>query len=758
MQLSASKPLSVFLIFCCFILATGMARAEKNNALSQSEAKAVLLYNFIKHTQWEKMNKPMVEVGFLGVEDAFIQDFKRIAKEVSVHGRSIAPQIINSYAAAGRLEVLVLGAQYNRRLPQVAASISHTQTLIISDGAVDRSSAMINYTYPESDKISFEINKNNIIFEGLKVSSDILLHGGSEIEVADLYNQMEEALITVKNKLRQQEAVLFEQQRVVSQQAEQIHDHYALMEEKNKLILSQTEELSALMLELQIVDNNLNLSQFQLAQSQRKVLLANQELKTSQLQAIELSQAIQNNKKILTVQIKEIADQNIQLEYQSTELSSQEGTIELQRNIILLALIVLLSITGVIIFRQKIALARESFLLDEEARLVVAQKKSIDAYELSLKVKNDFIVAINHELKTPMHIISSALYNIQQGDEIDTNLDFLHNGSEQMSQLINDMLLYSELQSHEAAAHLTCAPIRKNLQSVVKVYREKAAAKSVTLHYEISDNVPAFILVDLLKIRRVIEKILCNACKFTDSGMIDMSVRCEITDHAQLMVNISDTGIGIPPDILDKIYEPFLQRETGLSRRYEGLGIGLSICKGVMQLLGGDITVSSRAGEGTDVLIALPIQIPVADQVPSVPLESSLPIAFEQDRSVLLVEDNDISRMVMEKLLSGLGYVAVSVNNGFEALSILEHQALDLVLMDIQMPEMDGIECTRLLRELSIKNQPPVLALTANLTENIRRNCLAVGMNAVLSKPVSAKELSFTLNACFQNRPVSRHI
>lgn len=756
MRLSTHKLLSIVFIFCWLLFSTAFVRAENNVFLSQDEAKAVLLYNFIKHTEWQATKKPIVEVGFLGVPEAQVQEFKRIANEASVHGRSISPQILTDYTHAGRLEVLVLGVKYNRRLAEIASSISRTQTLIISDGAHDRTSAMINFTYPKSDKISFEVNKNNIIFEGLKVSNDVMLYGGTEIEVADLYNQMEAALVLVKKKLRQQEAVLFEQQKTIAKQSEQIHDHYALMTTKNKLIVEQTKASNDLSLELQIVDNNLNQSQYQLAQSENKINQAKKDLVASQLASVQLEQDIEANKGILIEQVSEISRQGEQLKAQSNELNSQEGTIELQRNVILAAFGLLFCISAVIIFRQKRALEKEQLLLAKEARLVVAQQASLDAYEMTLKVKNDFIMAINHEFKTPMHIMNSALYNIEQGDEVDANLDFLMSGSEQMTRLVEDMLMYSELQSEDASPYVTCAPIRKEITAAVDLFKERAAAKSIELHCEISENLPPFVLVDILKLRGVIEKVLCNACKFTERGMIDVSVRCVTTDFTQLIINISDTGIGIAPDALENIFDPFMQRETGLSRRYDGLGIGLSICKSVMQLLGGDVVVTSTLGEGTEVLLSLPIQMPVADQMPTSVTFGASDLPVVHDKHILLVEDNDVSRLVMEKLLRGLGYTCTSAENGLKALDMLKEQNSDIVLMDIQMPVMNGIECTRLLRAAN-GFQPPVIALTANLTEHIRRECLNVGMSAVLSKPVSTKELADTLNTYVSHNSISAH-
>ncbi|MCK5881671.1 MAG: DUF4154 domain-containing protein, partial [Sinobacterium sp.] len=673
-------------------------RAADRQLLAQDEAKAVLLYNFIKHTEWRHTEKPVIEVGFLGVDDRVVEKFKRIANEAGVHGRSISPQILRNYSNAGRLEVLVLGAKYNRRLAEIAASIARTQTLIVSDDASNNTSSMINFIYPKADKISFEVNQSNLEFEGLKVSKDILLYGGSEIEIADLYKQMEEALVLVKAKLRQQETVLFEQRKTVSKQADQIHNHYDLMTKKNRLIFEQTEHLSQLSLELQIVDNDLNKSLFLLANSEKEIVTAQKNLASSKLLALDLEKNIRVNSATLKAQGVEISTQSKQLKQQSSVLINQEGTIESQRNIILVAFILLFFTTALIIYRQKRALDSEHDLLEKEEALVEAQKKSIDAYEMSLRVKNDFITAINHELKTPMHIINSALYNISKGDEVDCNLNFLEHGSQQMSQLIEDMLMYSALLSDDAKPHITCAPMRKEILQVADLFRERAAAQSIELHCEISESLPAFILVDVVKLRRVLEKVLCNACKFTEAGMIDVSVRCETGDFTQLIIKVSDTGIGISPEALHSIYSPFVQREAGLSRRYEGLGIGLSICKSVMTLLGGNIDITSIEGEGTDVLISLPIQMPVASQMPDTALVHNDLFSGTSDKIVLLVEDNDISRMVMEKLLNGLGYSCVSVASGADALSTLEKRHIDIVVMDIQMPEMDGIECTKILR------------------------------------------------------------
>ena len=746
MKLSRCKPTILALFFCQLLLLMTAAHAKNNRFLSQDEAKAVLIYNFIKHTQWPHSKQSVIEVGFLGVSAPLVQSFKRISAEANINGKVISPEILQTYQSGSHLEVLVLGPKYNRALAEIGTKLNQTQTLIISDSAVDKTSTMINFTYPQSDKISFEVNKSNILFEGLKVSNDVLLYGGSEIDVAGLYNQMEEALFSVKEKLLQQESVLYEQHKTVSKQADKIREDYGLIAEKNIFINEQKKALAELILKLQIVDNELNLSQLKLSENQKYMRDSQQKIIENKSLIHKLTLDIQKNKSVLTDQNKKIQQQKLLLGRQSSALQIQEGTIEVQRDIIAIAFIVLLVITALIIYRQKKALEREHELLEKEAHLVEMQQQSLNAYQLSLKVKNDFIIAINHELKTPMHIMNSAFYNIHQGDEVQSNLDFLENATKQMTLLINDMLMYSELQSEHVQSTISSAPVRKEIIAAVDSFREKASMKSIELHCEIADNLPPFVLVDIAKLRRVIEKILCNACKFTDAGLIDIVVRCDVTEHTQLVIKVSDTGIGIAPDVLENIYEPFVQNDSGLSRRYEGLGIGLSICKNVMKLLGGDIVISSKVGEGTEVLLSLPIKIPTADQLANSHSGIPSPLITERE-TVLLVEDNDVSRMVMEKLLSGLGYRCISAVSGFEAIELIDEHEPELVLMDIQMPEMNGIECTKRVRSAN-GFQPSIVALTANLVKTVEEDCFSAGMNAVLSKPVSAEKLLETLEYC----------
>ncbi len=560
---------------------------------------------------------------------------------------------------------------------------------------------------------------------------------------------MEQALIEVKQRLRQQESILFEQEKMLDKQASQARDQQNLIDQKNRLILDQTNELSQLTLEIQMVDNRLNQSLFQLDQSKRQIALAQEQLTVAQEKSQALNTKIAENQRILSNQDQLISTQGIEIE-------SKDSTIELQRNIILLAFLTLCVVAAAVIARQKRDLVKERLLMEEKQKLVEAQKESIDAYQLSLKVKNDFMAAINHELKTPMHIILSALHNIQQGGELEANLEFISSGSQHMNSLISDMLMYTEVQSKSLPVNVSSAIIQQSLEEVVKKSEVKLLRKPVVMQLHVQDKFPQYALLDIEKLTTVFEKLLDNAIKYTKHGRIDVYANCILDEpEAVVEVTIADTGIGITEQDLETIFEPFTQHETGMSRRYDGLGIGLSICRSLMDLLKGSIRISSQEGRGTEVTIRLPVEVQKEDHIELSKSQPPVLSGNTEDQLILLVEDNDVSRLVMERMIKGLGYQCKSASSAREALEIIFDDEPDLVLMDVQMPDVDGIACTKIIRESEV-SQPPIVAVTANLMDHISEECLQAGMQAVLSKPLSPEKLVVTIKQYISQKIVNQ--
>ncbi len=755
------RPLFLFNVWVLNILLT-LPVSAADQALSEEKAKAALLYNFIKHSGWpDEANKEAFKVVFWGEKSNFYDVFKDVTQKALVREKPIRMQRSSDLKVAAAADVVVVCKLDTDQLEQLASQLTQTQTLLVSDNAQNNSSVMINFTYPKSTKLSFEVNKSNIVFEGLSLSKDILLYGGSEIDVATLYKEMEKNLLVSKRRLLKREAKLQEQQQLLDQQRETLQKQSTLVAEKNEKIAQQSKNIS---IQQRNIDNLnqeqseiqalLNASAQQLSLSRSRVLGAEEQLLESRKLSSQLSDQINKNAQILSEQNEQVNQQAEKISSQTIQLGTQQGTISHQRNIIFIALCALSLLLIYIVYRQKQALGKERALSEAKAELVKSQEASIDAYKSSLQVKNDFLTAINHELRTPMHLITGALHDISSEDEssLQQSLGIVEHGAEQMMTLIADILFYSELQSDQVSIHSSAVNIKYQLQEACEFHRAEAEEKNLGFYVHFSRSVPDYVTVDAERLCMIVEKLLDNAIRFTDQGEVVINVDWDIRSDAGplLLIQINDTGKGFSPEALENVFKPFEQEDNGLTRQHQGLGIGLSMCDKLLNLMQGSIKVSSDQHKGT----SIDVQLPAAHAMqPGHEVKPKLSLAVDNTRQadlILVVEDNPVSQLVIEKVLLRLGYRCTKVDCADQALAIIDELKPALIIMDVQMPDMSGIECTRIHRQQVDCHQPPIIALTANPTELVHEDCIKAGMDAVLTKPIDVPALKERLTQLLQ--------
>jgi signal transduction histidine kinase/CheY-like chemotaxis protein len=699
--------------------------------LSENQVKAAYLYNFMKNTHWPKESAiKEFNVVFLGSEESFYNDFLTIAEKINIRGKKIRASKINTAANIKKQHVLVVSPLFNYKLKDIETSLMRSGTLIISDGVADKKIVMINYTYPKKSRVSFEINKSNIVYEGLAISNDVLLHGGTEIEVATLYKEMEFLLQDIikqveKNKtdlnakiseINKKNSEILNLQEQTSTYTQQLATQSAQIQKEKENLLSLSNELNETKTALE--SNNM------LLDSQKKLVS-------------DLEIEITRNENTLQRQLREISDQHKLIDKKTETVNSQDATITSQRNIIVMALIILLAFLLIIINRQKQALTRQRQLVEAKAELIHAQNASIKAFESSIKLKNDFLAAISHEMRTPMNGIIGAVQIADSNDfaSLLSAMDIITQSSHDMITLVDDILSYIEIQSEQV--NITQEPIAAQnfFETLHQKYKPKCEQKQLALHWHVSDKLPQWILLDKNKYAKILQTLLDNALKFTHKGAITVIIRHEKTDtNNQLICTIKDTGTGIPKEAQAHIFDAFWQQDSGLTRQFGGLGIGLSICQKLVQILDGTLEMNSSKEQGT--FFNITIEAPESN-APSITHTPSTAAFEKETHSILVVEDNTINQQVLVMMLKKLNYLTYIANDGIEALDVIEHITPALILMDLQMPNMDGFACTQKIRaRLDAKKDIPIIAITANSMESQQNHCMQVGMNLCLSKPI----------------------
>ncbi|MBU1172351.1 MAG: response regulator [Proteobacteria bacterium] len=374
----------------------------------------------------------------------------------------------------------------------------------------------------------------------------------------------------------------------------------------------------------------------------------------------------------------------------------------------------------------------------------IAQRDAIVAIESSLKLKNDFITSISHELRTPMNAIIGGLEVAQKhpSGPLKSTLDIIQGGASDMMNLVNDILTHTEIQSDRLTIQSNNIAIQPILKSLCGIYEYFCETRGLQLNWQVDATLPKWICIDEEKLVIILSKLLDNAIKFTEQGQVTLNITCDrSTVPWQCICVVKDTGIGIAREKQVHIFDSFTQSEGGFQRRYGGLGIGLSICKKLTEALGGELRHESVLGQGSTFTVILPIETGVE------PLIEKNTHRASGDLPILVVEDNIANQKVMMKLLEKIGYKSLIANHGQEALDVLEKEAVSLILMDLQMPVMDGFTCTAKIRERDdqLKNIP-IIAVTANLMDADKTRCTECGMNDFLKKPIKLDLLRKSLS------------
>lgn len=392
---------------------------------------------------------------------------------------------------------------------------------------------------------------------------------------------------------------------------------------------------------------------------------------------------------------------------------------------------------------------------NEEVLLRTKEYKEMrEKAEEASKLKSNFLAIMSHEIRTPMNAILTSATLMQQNVKKDENIEMLNlirSAGDCLLNILNDILDFSKIESGNLKIENRVFNLNKTISDVVKLFSHQAGQSSVVLDLEMEADFPEYILGDEYRLKQVLNNYITNAIKFTGT-FVRVHVSFEEFDDGirNILIKVEDDGIGIPEDVKGKLFADFSQVDASTTRKFGGTGLGLAICKGIAEKMGGKVWFESELGRGSSFFFEVPLklsEIPASIETENELVNENLGASYPL--KILFVDDNSLNQIVSKKLFSKLGIEVDIASNGKMALHHFKKNNYDLIFMDVQMPEMDGIEATRQIRNVLYNSEVQIFSISANTQDEDLQSYLDAGMNGHLSKPLKVREVSEIIKKVF---------
>ncbi|MBN7796641.1 YfiR/HmsC family protein [Parahaliea mediterranea] len=720
------------------LLALTLPAQAQRDVVTLEDAKVTQLGAVFDNITWpDEASIDQFILGVFGYDQLLLDALKKQRGNLVVRGKPVMVEVYDSLERARAAHILVLPPSRVRDLADIGQALRDSHTLIVSDGASDRAHIMVNFTLSSKNRLGFEINAGNITRAGMTPSRELLLFGGSKLDIAQIYEQSEAQLAEARAMAAEQRLELEKQRRLLAEQEETILRQRAEVAANQRKLASLEGQLGGV--QQRLTDSQERLDDNAAELEKKEVILAEKEAYID-----SYSQRIEQNLKRLEDLQQEIGDKEREIAEQNTVLTSQLGIIKNQRfiliaigAILLLVLILIALILRAYRGKHRLALQLEGKTLE----LGVANEKLVQLTE----AKSRFLSTMSHEIRTPMNGVVGMAELLDGTDLTGQQREYVSiilKSADTLLGLINDILDLSKIEVGRLELESIPFSPGEVIADTLQTLALRATEKDLELTFHVPPDIPDWVLGDPLRLRQVMVNLVGNAIKFTEAGEIDVDLQLVSAAEQGIRIRfeVHDTGIGITEAQQEKIFQAFDQADASTTRRFGGTGLGLAISAQLVQLMGGQLSVRSEVDRGST--FYFDADFGVSDEAG--------PAAVQPEElrglHVLVVDDNRTNRRILEELLTNWGMSPCVVEGAEAALAALERAEQDAppfaaALLDVMMPDVDGFELAARIRQRPDWQALRILMLTSAGTAIGEARRRELDISRVLMKPVKHSDL-----------------
>ncbi|WP_168204323.1 YfiR/HmsC family protein [Aliikangiella coralliicola] len=754
------------------LLTCTFSSAQQN--ISPEEFKTAFIFHLLEKIEWKNQSKiRQYKIGIVGDYPELLSQLKATARHKRIGNKTISVTSTFNIQEMPSFHLLFIPVDTKFKLDRISSVTARSNTLLVTEDTADKKNTMINLLQGEDGTYSFEVNKANITFEYLKLNRDILLLGGTEMDVAELFKESSAQLATLKEELKlqqdtletskqqlaqsqkQYEEALKESERIriqMKKQAKLLEEKTRLIEAKNISIREKEGELLAIQNELRQASDLLKSNEAILGEKLNTIASKEKEVSS-------LTDRINTNLSILSQQRNSIEKQKLQLKEQQKNLVEQVSQIEKQRwwlatSAIVLVIFVLLLM--MIVYFNKERKKANLQLVDKNLALNKIQKELLiarDQAQAANEAKSSFLANMSHEIRTPMNAVIGMLHLTKQtnlNNRQENYINKIDNAANTLLEIINDILDFSKVEAGELKMESIEFSLSNVLDDLSNLIGLKIQQKGLEFIYEIDSKIPDTLVGDPLRLSQILINLTNNAMKFTEAGEVKVKIDAKkrSDNKIELFFEIIDTGIGMTKEVSSRLFRPFSQADSSTTRKFGGTGLGLAICKKLIEQMSGSINVDSHPNAGSNFSFNATFGFKTENSLLD-RLDDSLGLS---NKRILIVADNLSCQTAIRAILNSFG-CQISVAGSIEScLGILKsaqkiEQYFDNILVDHQI----ALAHTSELRKIKSDTRSKLTLLLSGVSENEEILMQEISPDMTIRKPITPSSMLDTLVQLFDD-------